>query len=97
MGLETAASFLRNDANGNYHTEFDNMVTFDHNIIGKLSGYCEFFSSVSTERGASWVGTIDVGLEYLVTKNVQLDCGCNVGVTRAADDVNPFAGITVRY
>ena len=97
MGLETAASFLRNDANGNYHTEFDNMVTFDHNIIGKLSGYCEFFSSVSTERGASWVGTIDVGLEYLVTKNVQLDCGCNVGVTHAADDVNPFAGITVRY
>ena len=73
------------------------MVTFDHSIVGKLSGYCEFFSSVSTERGASWVGTVDVGLEYLVTKDMQLDCGCNVGVTHAADDVNPFAGITVRY
>jgi hypothetical protein len=97
MGLETATSFLRNDANGNYHEEFANMVTFDHAILGKLSGYCEFFSSVSTERGASWVGTVDVGLEYLVTENVQLDCGCNVGVTRAADDVNPFAGITVRF
>ena len=97
MGLETEASFLRNDANGNYHTEFANMVTFDHAIIGKLSGYCEFFSSVSTERGAGWIGTVDVGLEYLVTENVQLDCGCNVGVTHATDDVNPFAGITVRY
>jgi hypothetical protein len=97
MGLQTEVDFLQNDANDNYHEEFDNMVTFDHAIFGKLSGYCEFFSSVSTERGASWVGTVDVGLEYLVTENVQLDCGCNVGVTHAADDVNPFAGITVRF
>jgi hypothetical protein len=33
----------------------------------------------------------------LVTENVQLDCGCNVGVTTAADDVNAFTGITVRF
>jgi hypothetical protein len=97
MGLQTEVDFLQNDANDNYHEEFDNMVTFDHKIVGKLSGYCEFFSSVSTESGASWVGTVDVGLEYLVTKDVQLDCGCNFGVTHAADDLNPFAGITVRY
>ncbi len=97
MGLQTEVDFLQNDANDNYHEAFDNMVTFDHAIVGKLSGYCEFFSSVSTERGAGWVGTVDVGLEYLVTKDVQLDCGCNVGVTHAADDFNPFAGITVRF
>ncbi len=97
MGLQTEVDFLQNGANDNYHEEFDNMVTFDHVIVGKLSGYCEFFSSVSTERDASWVGTVDVGLEYLVTENVQLDCGCNVGVTHAADDLNPFAGITVRF
>ncbi len=97
MGVETAVVALQNGGNSREHAEFENMVTFDHAIIGKLSGYCEFFSSVSTERGASWVGTVDVGLEYLVTKNVQLDCGCNVGVTHAADDVNPFAGITVRF
>ena len=97
MGMETAATVLQNSGNSREHAEFINSVTFDHAIIGKLSGYCEFFSSVSTERGASWVGTVDVGLEYLVTKDVQLDCGCNVGVTHAADNVNPFAGITVRY
>jgi len=97
MGVETAVVALQNSGNSREHAEFENMVTFDHAIIGKLSGYCEFFSSVSTERGASWVGTVDVGLEYLVTKDVQLDCGCNVGVTHAADDVNPLAGITVRY
>lgn len=40
---------------------------------------------------------VDAGLGYAVTKNVQLDCGGNIGVTRAAAAVNPFAGITVKF
>ena len=97
LGLETAVSFLRDDSDSDYHEDFINSITIDHAIVGKLSGYLEFFSDISTERHAGWVGTVDAGLEFLVTKNVQLDCGCNFGVTRAADDFNPFAGITVRF
>ena len=97
LGLETAVSFLRDDSDSNYHADFINSITLDHAIIGKLSGYLEFFSDISAERHAGWIGTVDTGLEFLVTKNVQLDCGCNFGVTRAADDFNPFAGITVRF
>jgi hypothetical protein len=97
LSLETAAGFRKNDDNGDYHGEFINSFSVDHRIIGKLSGYLEFFSDISTERHAGWIGTVDTGLEFLVTENVQLDCGCNFGVTRAADDFNPFAGITVRF
>jgi hypothetical protein len=43
------------------------------------------------------VGTVDTGLEYMVTKNIQLDANCFFGVTPAAPDINPFAGITVRF
>ena len=97
MGMETAASFLRNEADHDYHTEFINSVSFGHDIIGKLGGYIEFFSSVSTERGSGWVGTVDTGLTYDLTENIQLDCGVNVGVTRSADEVNSFTGMTVRF
>ncbi len=97
MGLEAATSCSRNRTGSGYHAEFIHTVTFDHAIVGKLSGYGEFFSDLSTEGGPGWVGTVDVGLEYLVTENVQLDCGCNVGVTPAADDVNAFTGITARF
>ncbi len=97
LGLETAVSFLRDDNDSKYHDDFINSVTVDHVLIGKLSGYLEFFSAISTERHSGWVGTVDTGLEFLVTKNVQLDCGCNFGVTRAADDFNPFAGLTWRF
>jgi hypothetical protein len=95
--METAASCLRDNRDNNFHADFINSITLDHGIIGKLSGYLEFFSDISTESHAGWIGTVDTGLEFLVTKNVQLDCGCNFGVTRAAENFNPFAGITVRF
>src|SRR6266550_2629233 len=84
MGMETGISFLRNESGGNYHEEFVNSVTFAREIIGKLSGYCEFFSSVSTEHDSNWIGTVDLGVTYALTENLQLDCGCNIGVTSAA-------------
>jgi hypothetical protein len=43
------------------------------------------------------VGTVDTGLTYLVSENIQLDGGINIGVTRAADDFAPFIGLTWRF
>jgi hypothetical protein len=97
MGLEAGICCLRNDADRGRHTEFIQSVTLGHEIAGKLAGYVEFFSSGSTERGAGRVATADFGLTYGLTENVQLDAGVNLGLTRAADDVNPFAGITARF
>lgn len=97
LGCETAAGWWRNDADSGFHEEYINSVTVDHALAGKLSGYLEFFSNISTEHHSGWIGTIDFGLEYLAAKNVQFDLGCNFGVTRAADDYHPFVGITVRF
>ena len=58
------------------HEEFIASASLDHQIIGKLSGFVEFFSNFTTESHAGWVGTVDAGLEYLVTKNIQLDASC---------------------
>ena len=97
MGLMTQLDIVRDGASSSYHPEFVNTVTFGHDIIGDLGGYVEFFSSVSAERGSSWVGTVDLGLTYALTKNIQLDAGINLGVTRAADDWNPFVGLSWRF
>ena len=97
MGLMTQFDLLH-DANGSgHHPEFLNSVTFGHDIIGHLAGYAEFFSAVSTESGSDWIGTVDLGLTYALTKDIQLDGGVNIGVTRAADDINPFLGISWRF
>jgi hypothetical protein len=97
LGLETGVTVLKNDNDASYHPEFFNSVTVDHVIIGKLSGYLEFFTDISAQRHSIWLATLDTGLEYLLTANIQLDLGCNFGVTPGADDYNPFTGISIRF
>lgn len=97
FGAMTEIDFVQNENSSDYHREFINSVTVGHAIVGELSGYAEFFSSVSSKRSSEWIGTFDVGATYKVTANVQIDTGVNIGVTRAADDINPFVGLSVRY
>lgn len=97
MNLQTAFHSLQNSESHGHHAQFDNAISFGHGIVGKLAGYVEFFTAVRTERGQDWVGTLDFGLTYPITDNVQFDCGVNIGLTPAADDWNPFTGITVRF
>jgi hypothetical protein len=96
IGTEIEVDHTKNSAGGGYHQEFVQSVTVGHDI-GKWSGYLELFSSVSNEAHAGWVATFDCGVSYLVTRNVQLDAGINIGLTHAADDLNPFVGLSVRY
>ena len=97
LGWESAFSLLRNTGGHGYHGDFIESVTCDRGIAGSLSGYLEFFSDFSAEPHAPWIGSVDAGLEYALGKNVQLDCGCNFGVTRSAEAINPFTGITLRF
>jgi len=97
MGVMTELDFNEDgDANGR-HTESINSITFGHDIVGKLAGYVEFFSAVSTEAASEWIGTFDLGFTYGLTDNIQLDAGVNLGLTDSADDVNTFIGFSIRF
>lgn len=80
-----------------YHPAFANTVYLWHQIHGNLSAFVDFYSWASTERGVPWWGSVDLGLTYLWSKNVQLDLGVSVGVSDAADDVNPYLGVSFRF
>lgn len=96
MAMMTEVDVARGDRGG-HNPEFINSITFGRNIVGDLDGYVEFFSSVSTEEDSEWVGTFDMGLTYGLTDDIQLDAGVNIGVTRSADDWNPFLGLSWRF
>ncbi len=97
MGLMTQLD-INEDADGSgHHPEWVNTITLSHDIVGDLAGYVEFFSSVSSDKSARWIGTVDLGLTYGLTEDIQLDAGINIGVTRSADDWNPFIGISWRF
>jgi len=97
VGFQTTVSVDRNNAGPGDHAEFANSVSIGHAVIGKLSYHVEFFSSVSTEQNSGWVGTVDTWCTYQANQNLCLDAGVYIGVTRAADDWHPWAGMTWRY
>lgn len=93
-----AQADLNEDADGSgHHASFLNTVAFSHDIVGQLAGYAEFVSIASTDERAKWMGFVGVGLTYLINDDLQLDGGINIGVTRGADDLQPFIGVSWRY
>ena len=95
--LQRAGSFLENSTGRGHHAEWVNSITLSHALTKRLDAYVEFFSAVTAERHQPWVGTFDVGFTFALTDDIQLDCGANFGLTRSADDVAPFVGITWRF
>lgn len=98
LGVMTEVDWAKDGAGSDYHPEFVNSITVGRNIFGDLGGYVEFWSWVSSENGAApWMGTVDLGLTYGLTDDIQLDAGINIGVTKSAPDWNPFVGIAFRF
>ena len=96
-GAMTQFDWRQDGDSHDYHPEFVNTITVSRNIIGKLDGFVEFFSLVSAEDDAAWIGTFDFGFTYAITEDMQLDAGAYVGVTKSAADIAPFLGFSVRF
>lgn len=97
LGAMSELDLNQNERNGGYHGEYVNSIVLDHDLVGKLSGYVEFFSVVNPDSDLGWIGTVDLGLKYSVSSNVSFDGGVNIGVTAPADDLNLFFGMSFRY
>ncbi len=96
LGAMTEFDFVA-DATGGRDVEFLNTLTVGHAIVGGLGGYVEFASRVAPGSGNDWQGQLALGFTCSFSEDIQLDCGCNFGVTGSAPDFNPFVGLTFRY
>lgn len=97
VGGQAQVDWAHNVTTGGYHPEFINTLELTYDITDRFGSYVEFYTQISHESGVPWVGTVDTGLTFAATSNLQLDVGVNLGVTRSADDVNPFIGFTWRH
>jgi hypothetical protein len=97
LGLQTGVSDERNDANSGYVTGWQNSISLDRNVIGKLDVYVEYASEVTTEKHSQPVQAFDVGYVYPLTDNIVLDTGLSFGLNKASDNVEVLAGISARF
>lgn len=73
-------------------------ASLGHSIAGPLAFYAEVYGgTIVADASDDWEMTGDLGLTLGIGRNVQLDAGINLGVTRVAEDVNPFLGLAFRF
>ncbi|OKH50323.1 hypothetical protein NIES2101_19900 [Calothrix sp. HK-06] len=97
LGMETGFALNKNNNDSGYNVGFINSVVLGYQATEKLGTYIEFFTDFTTESNSELVATFDTGVTYLLTENLQLDAGVNIGLTQASDDFNSFVGFSVRF
>jgi hypothetical protein len=97
LGLMTEIDILKSEDGKGYEPVFINSTTVSFELTQRLGMYVEAYIERSVENGAETIVTLDGGITYAVTNDLQLDAGANVGVTKAADDLNVFAGLSRRF
>jgi len=96
LGVMTEFDWVR-DERDDLNFVWVNSATVGHEILKNVEAYGEIFAAIDPDRTNAAEITVDFGVTWKVDEDVQLDAGVNIGVTREAEDWNPFVGISIRY
>jgi opacity protein-like surface antigen len=97
LGINGGTSWVRGDAGSGYHPEYTASASFGYDWTDVVGTYVELAGRFNTDDPRGDPMSFGVGITYAVTKNLQLDAGVNVGLTSAADQINPFVGFSARF
>jgi hypothetical protein len=97
LGLMTEVDVVGRETGPGRVASFVNSATVGARVTERLGAYAELWTERSAERSSRWAATGDLGVTYLVADDFQLDAGANIGLTRAADDLNLFVGVSRRF
>ena len=97
LGLMTQVDFVEQIDGSGLAPSFVNTATVSFDLTDRIGLYTEIFTEKSVERGTDLVATLDAGVTFAVSPDIQLDAGANLGITDAADDVNLFVGLSRRF
>ena len=96
LGAQTEVDWVEDAGNG-LDTQWFNTLTLGHAIVSNLAGYTEWAARVNLDSDQPWEGQWNVGLTYAISSEMQLDGGCNFGITSSAPHANPFLGLSMRF
>lgn len=97
LGTNAGVHVMRNADTSGYHTEWSGTVAVSYEWTENLGSYYEVVARVGTRNPLGEAVALTTGITYKLHKNLQLDGGIGFGVTRAADRISPFVGISARF
>lgn len=77
--------------------EFTSDVTFNQELAEHVTGFVEFASAITSERGQGWVGLVGAGLTFDVTDDLVIEPAVHFGITSAAEDLIVSLALVVRF
>lgn len=93
----TQLQLLRAPAQAGFYSAYANALVLGVDFGGSFSGYAELYTCKPDTGNRRWQNSFDLGLIYAVSDSLSIDTGTNLGLTRAADDINVFIGMAFRY
>ncbi|MFG0257641.1 MAG: transporter [Phycisphaerales bacterium JB043] len=97
VGLMGELDLVYDDGDDDYDVEFIVSGVIGYDLTERLGGYAELVLNESTESDRDLQSILGVGATYSLSPDAMLDVGVNFGLGGDADDVNLFAGMTIRY
>lgn len=94
LAAMTEVDVVRNAADDGYTLALVNTLAYGFDLTDRLGAFVEL-ASFSGE--GSHALAFDCGLTFAVHSDLQLDCGVNLGLTRAAPDLVAFVGLSRRF
>jgi hypothetical protein len=96
LGLNAGVAQANDDDDQGYYTQYLSTASLGYDWNDKLGTYYEIAAQLRNDESKDIV-VAATGITYKIASNVQLDAGSNVGLTSAADRINPFVGISGRF
>jgi hypothetical protein len=98
LTLEPNFGILRNSSNSGYRENYGFIANLSRPVFSeKLTAAIEIATDVSSESGSKVKVSLDPSLQYLVTRDLQLDVGISIGLNSATPKYVPYLGFSYRY
>ncbi len=98
LTLEPNVGYLRSSDNTTYRGDYGIIVNLNRPVFIKgLTAAVEFAVDASTVTTDATKVSFDPSLQYLLSKNLQLDVGAYLGLNKATPRYNPYIGVSYRF
>ncbi len=97
LGINGGFHVVSDGPDGGHHTEWLASAALSYEWSEKFGTYYEVAGRFNTQDPRGEAVVLATGFTYKLADNLQLDGGVNFGVTKAADRINPFLGLSVRF
>lgn len=97
LALMGEIDVVRDPDDTRYVVDFLHTASVARPLFGEVGAFLEYAGFANLNGAEDYRAYLNSGVTYALTSDVQLDAGVRLGLTRAADDLGVFAGISLRF